>query len=192
MSRYDPFDPDELREPTPVREDSRERKPEEGSPSMRRGGSARQEGDSREVPGRIRETGGQRQKYQDCNRTYDLRESEMRALTDIGQFRVMRTRDLVELRYSGDARAAERDITSLKSQGLLQQRTLQGTHKEPLLALTREAHQFLGSNRPHEISKGQTFYSGFVKPREARHDAHVYRLYERAAKEIKQDGGTNL
>lgn len=194
MSRYDPFHPDELREPSPGTEDSRERKPEDRSASIGRGGSGRDEtNNSREGTDRNPERNRQpRQKYQDRDRTYDLRESEMRALADIGQFRAVRTRDLIELRYGGDARQAERDITNLKSQGLLQQKTLDGTEKEPLLALTREAQQFLDRNRPEGSHSGQTFYHGFVKPREARHDAEVYRLYERAAKEIKHEGGKNL
>lgn len=116
----------------------------------------------------------------------------MRVLIDIGQFRAVRTRDLVELRYGGDARQAERDITNLKSQGLLRQKTLHGEEKEPLLALTREANQFLDRNRPDELTKGQVLYHGFVKPREPRHDAEVYRLYEHAAKEIEHEGGTKL
>ena len=116
----------------------------------------------------------------------------MRALTDIGEFRVVRTQDLVEFRYGGDARQAERDIASLKSQHLLQQRTIHGTEKEPVLALTRQAQQFLERDRPDDISKDQAFYHGFVKPREARHDAQVYRVYERAAKGIEQQGGTKL
>lgn len=194
MSRYDSFAPDELREPVPATEGSRERKPEDRSPSIGRSGSARDEANNtREGNERIPEQDRQpRQKYQDRDRTYDLRESEMRTLADIGQFRAVRTRDLVELRYGGDARQAERDITNLKSQGLLQQKTLDGREKEPLLALTREAQQFLDRNRPDVLTTGQVLYHGFVKSREARHDAEVYRLYERAAKEIKQEGATNL
>lgn len=194
MSRYDPFDPSELREPSPGTEGSRERKPEDHSPSIGRGGSGRDETNhSRERNDRNPERDRQpRQKYHDRDRTYDLRDSEVRALADIGQFRIVRTRDLVELRYGGDTQQAERDLTNLKSQGLLQQKTLHGKEKEPLLALTREAHQFLDRNRPDELTKSQVLFHGFVKPREARHDAEVYRLYEHAAKEITQEGGTNL
>ncbi|HEV2313799.1 MAG TPA: hypothetical protein VGR94_00715 [Candidatus Acidoferrales bacterium] len=194
MSRYDPFAPDELREPSPGTEGSRERKPEDRSPSIGRSGTGREEtSNSRAGNDRNPERDRQhRQKYQDRDRTYDLRESEMRVLADIGQFRAVRTRDLVEVRYGGDARQAERDITNLKSQGLLQQKTLDGKEKEPLLALTQEAHQFLDRNRPDELTKSQVLYHGFVKPREARHDAEVYRLYEHAAKEITREGGTNL
>lgn len=194
MSRYDPFAPGELREPTPATENSRERQREDRSPSIGRGGTRREEtSNSREGNDRNPERDRQpRQKYQGRERTYDLRDSEIRTLADIGQFRAVRTRDLVELRYGGVARQAERDITNLKSQGLLQQKTLHGKEKEPLLALTREAQQFLDRNRPDELTKGQVLYHGFVKPREARHDAEVYRLYEHAAREIKQQGGTNL
>lgn len=194
MSRYSPFDPDELREPSSATEGSPEHKPEDRSPSIGRGGSGREElSDSRESGERKPERGRQpRQKYQDRERTYDLRESEMRTLNDVGQFRVVRTQDLVEFRYGADARAAERDITSLKTQGLLQQRTLHSTEKEPVLALTREARQFLERNRPQETHEHQAFYHGFVKPREARHDAQVYGLYERAASDIQQRGGTKL
>lgn len=194
MSRYDPFDPGESREQSPSNEGSRERQREDRSPTIGRGASARDEtNNSREANDRNPERNPQpRQKHQDRDRTYDLRESEMRILTDIGQFRAVRTRDLVEIRYGGDARQSERDITNLKSQGLLQQKTLDGKEREPLLALTREAQQFLERNRPDELTQGQVLYHGFVKSREARHDAEVYRLYERAAKEIKQEGGTKL
>lgn len=194
MSRYSPFDPDELREPGPTTEGSREPKPEDRSSSIGRSGSGRQEqSDSRDSGEWKSERDRQpRQKYQDRDRIYGLRESEMRALADIGQFRALRMRDLVELRYGGDMRPTERDITNLKSQGLVQQKTLQGKEKEPLLALTREGQQFLDRNRPDELTEGQVLYHGFVKPREARHDGEVYRLYKRAAKDIKQEGGTNL
>lgn len=194
MSRYSPFDPDELRELVPATEDARERKPEDRSPSIGRSGSAREETSNSRYTGERKPQRNRqsRLKYQDRERTYSLRESEMRTLTDVGQFRIVRTRDVVEVRYGGDARQAERDLASLKSQGLIQQRTLQGTEKEPLLALTREAHQFLDRNRPEGSHSDQAFYHGFVKPREARHDAAVYRLYERAEKEIAREGGTNL
>lgn len=192
MSRYSPFDPDELREPAPANEGSRQREPEDRPPTIGRGGSGREEtNDPRDCGERKSERDRQpRQKYQDRERTYNLRESEMRTLTEVGQFRIVRTEDVVEIRYGGDARQAERDITNLKSQGLLQQKTLHGTNKEPLLALTREAHHFLNRNRPE--TSDQTFYHGLVKPREARHDAAVYRLYDHAAKEITREGGTKL
>lgn len=194
MSRYDPFDPQELREPGPTSEARRERKPEDDSPSIGRGGSSTGEPtDSRDRTegerGRDRET---RQKYQGRERTYNLRESEIHTLAEIGQFRAVRTKDLVEFRYNGDAQETERDLRDLKAQGLVQQKTLPGTEKEPLLALSREAHQLLDRNRPEDMPKDQALYHGFVKPREARHDAEVYRLYHKEAERITSEGGTKL
>ncbi|MHB8639134.1 MAG: hypothetical protein ACYDBL_04980 [Candidatus Acidiferrales bacterium] len=194
MSRYDPFDPEELRAPSPASEGRRERKPEDNSPSIGRGGSSTGEpSDSRDRAegqrGRGRDT---RQRYQGRERTYNLRESEIRTLAEIGEFRAVRTKDLVESRYHAGARQAERDIKSLKAQGLIQQKTLPGSEKEPLLTLSREAHQFLDRNRPESLVKDQALYHGFVKPREARHDAEVYRLYQKETERITREGGTKL
>ena len=194
MSRYDPFDPEELREPSPATLPRRERKPEDNSPSVGRGGSSTGEKtNSRDRTeserGREPET---RRKYQDRERTYNLRESEIHTLAEIGQFRATRTKDLVEHRYDRDTKQADRDIRDLKAQGLIQQKTLPGAEKEPLLTLSREAHQFLDRNRPAHLAQDQTLYHGFVKPREARHDAEVYRLYQKEAERITSEGGTKL
>ena len=40
--------------------------------------------------------------------------------------------------------------------------------------------------------KGQALYHGFTKPREAHHDADLYRLYQKAAAKIEGQGGRNL
>ena len=194
MSRYDPFDPQELREPTVSGDGRRERKPEDNSPSVGRGGSnAGEQTDSRD-----RTDGGRnkeprpRQQHRDRARTYNLRESEIHTLTEIGSFRAVRTTDLVEFQYRGDERQADQELRNLKAQGLVQQKTLPGTEKEPLLTLTRNAREFLDQNRPQDVPRDQALYHGFVKPRETRHDAEVYRLYQKVANDIESEGGTKL
>jgi DNA-binding MarR family transcriptional regulator len=194
VSRYDPFDPQELREPSPATEPRSERKPEDNSPSIGRGvSSAGEQTDPRDrTEGKREREPDTRRKYQSRERTYNLRESEIRTLAEIGQFRAIRTKDLTEFRYDGDTNRADRDLRDLKAQGLIQQKTLPGTQKELLLTLSREAHQFLDRNRPENLVKDQALYHGFVKPREARHDAEVYRLYQKEADRITSDGGTKL
>ena len=194
VSRYDPFDPEELREPSPPSEARRERKPEENPPSVGRSRSrAGEHADSRDrIEGKHSREPDTRQKYQDRDRTYNLRESEIHTLAEIGQFRAIRTKDLVEYRYDSDTKPAERDIRDLKAQGLIQQKTLPGAEKEPLLTLSREAHQFLARIRPAHLVEDQALYHGFVKPREARHDAEIYRLYQKEAERITSEGGTKL
>jgi hypothetical protein len=55
-------------------------------------------------------------------RAYDLRDSEVQTLADIGAFRAIKTEDLVQYRYD-DARQARRDLKHLVEQGLVQTRT---------------------------------------------------------------------
>jgi DNA-binding MarR family transcriptional regulator len=194
MSRYDPFDPQELREPAVPSEARGERKPEDNSPSIGRGGSnAGEQTASRDRTHCERNKEPRpRQQHKDRDRTYNLRESEIRTLAEIGSFRAVRTKDLVEFQYRGDERQADQELRNLKAQGLVQQKTLPGTEKEPLLTLTRNAREFLDRNRPQDVPRDQALYYGFVKPREARHDAEVYRLYQKVANDIEREGGTKL
>jgi len=47
--------------------------------------------------------------------------------------------------------------------------------------------------RRHNFApEDQAIYSGFVKPKEADHDADLYRLYHKAADEIERKGGRVL
>jgi hypothetical protein len=194
MSRYNPHDPEELREPTVGSKAGRERKPDDKSPNVGRGGSnASEQSDSRaRTDGKRNKEPRPRQQHRSRDRTYRLRESEIRTLAEIGSFRAVRTKDLVEFQYRGDERQANQDIRNLKAQGLIKQKTLPGTEKEPLLTLSREAREFLDRNRPQDVERDQALYHGFVKPREARHDAEVYRLYQKVANDIESEGGTKL
>ena len=121
-----------------------------------------------------------------------MRESEVAALIEIAKFRSVKTDDLVEIQYQGNADRATQDLRNLTAQGLIQRRTLPGTEKEQLLTVTRSAHAFLDRNRPQGLTANQSLHHGFVKPREARHDAMLYRLYEKASEKIEKEGGTNL
>jgi len=194
MSRYEPFDPQELREPPVGSEIARERKPEDNSPSVGRGGSSGgEQTDSRDrTDGERNKESRRRQQHRDRDLTYNLRESEIRTLAEIGSFRALRTKDLVEFQYRGNEKQADQNLKNLKAQGLIQQKTLPGTEKEPLLTLSREAREFLDRNRPQDLPRDQALYHGFVKPREARHDAEVYRLYQKFANDIEREGGTKL
>jgi hypothetical protein len=136
--------------------------------------------------------GVDRQVHQDRDRTYLLRESEVIALIEIGKFRTVRTKDLVEILYRNDTERAARDLRNLKAQGLVERRTLTGTEKEQLLTISRAAKEFLERSTSGQLRRGQSVHQGFVKPREARHDAMIYRLYEKAARKIEGDGGTKL
>jgi hypothetical protein len=127
--------------------------------------------------------------YRDRNREYSLRKSEVRTLIELGKFRVVPADDLARLGYRGDRSRMENDLQHLGHQGLIEQRGIEGheSYSKQVLALTKEGHKLL--SRHNFVPNGQAIYHGFVKPKEARHDADLYRLYHKVAREIDDVGG---
>jgi hypothetical protein len=134
----------------------------------------------------------QRTRYADRDRTYSLRPSEIHTLTDVGRFRVVAVKDLANLGYPGNRPGMDNDLRNLVRQGLLQRRGTSALKKESqhVLTLTKRGQRFL--RRQGLVPEDQTIYSGLIKPREANHDASLYRLYQKAAGEIERKGGKVL
>src|SRR5216683_4438804 len=134
----------------------------------------------------------ERTQYSDRDRTYSLRPSEIRTLTDVGRFRAVAVEDLANLGYAGDRPGMDSDLRNLVRQGLLQRRGTSALKKESqhVLTLTKQGQRFL--RRQGLVPEDQTIYSGLVKPKEANHDASLYRLYQKAAGEIERNGGKVL
>ncbi|MGC0772006.1 MAG: hypothetical protein WB543_03660 [Candidatus Acidiferrum sp.] len=127
--------------------------------------------------------------FRDRNREYSLRDSEVQTLTDLGKFRIVPEDDLARLGYHGDRSMMETDLRNLTRQGLIQQRSIEGhsSYATRILTLTKDGHRLL--DRERLVSDRQAVYHGFVKLKEARHDADLYRLYHKVAREIAQVGG---
>ncbi len=128
----------------------------------------------------------------DRDRGYRLNESEVRTIVELGKFRVIAANDLSEHAYAGNRELAERDVQNLLRHGLARKGTSEGPEATPreLLTLTKRGHRLLRANRL--APQGQAVYYGFVKPREANHDADLYRLYQKEATRIETKGGRNL
>lgn len=126
------------------------------------------------------------------DRGYRLSESEIRTIVELGKFRVVAAHDLAEYAYGGETQTADRDLANLARQGLVRKGTFHGPEANPreLLTLTKPGYRLLRANRL--APKHQAVYYGFVKPREANHDADLYRLYQKAAALIVKKGGRNL
>jgi hypothetical protein len=126
------------------------------------------------------------------DRTYLLRESEFTALVEIGKFRVIDSKDLTQFAYAGDAKRLNRDVRHLVQQGLVAVRSTKAgsREKESLLVLTKKAQRLLVQSG--RLPEGQAIYHGLVKPREARHDAALYRLYQKESARIESAGGNPL
>src|SRR5713226_5790085 len=127
--------------------------------------------------------------YRGRGREYALRESEVQTLTDLGKFRIVPADDLARLAYRGDRSRMESDLHSLSRQGLIEQRSIEGhsSYSTRVLTLTKDGHRLL--ERAQLVSNRQALYHGLVKPKEARHDADLYRLYHKVAREIDDVGG---
>lgn len=127
--------------------------------------------------------------YRGRDREHSLRDSEVRTLTDVGKFRVVPTEDLARFGYQGDQARMEADIRNLQKHGLVERRMIEGhsSYSTKVLTLTKEGHRLL--KHAQLVSSRQVTYHGFAKPQEARHDAELYRLYQKVAKEIERSGG---
>jgi hypothetical protein len=123
------------------------------------------------------------------DRTYFLRDSELQTLAEVGTFRVIAASDLAHLSYGGDAGRMEREIRSLKQQSLLSEKPGPGERNKPsrLLALTKRASRIV--RKSGRVPDEQAIYHGFRKPREAKHDADLYRLYQAEVARIESAGG---
>ncbi|MBV9889196.1 MAG: hypothetical protein JO119_21865 [Acidobacteria bacterium] len=123
------------------------------------------------------------------DRAYFLRASELQTLLEVGTFRAIAARDLARISYGGDTQRMEREIRRLREQSLLSERIVRtGRHRTTrLLALTRTGARLARSSGA--LKQGQILHQGFVKPREAKHDADLYRLYHAEAKRIEKAGG---
>jgi hypothetical protein len=176
------------REPFPSRASLAVREPEHETT----GGSAPISERGRAVRDRQAYTVEPREIHEIRGRSYRVRESEIRAMVEVGKFRVVSQEDLIEFFYAGDQGRFRPDMENLIAQGLVQAKTIPHEEKgsRTLFTLTRPGHGFLSETRA--VRNDQAFYRGFTKPREAHHDADLYRLYQRAAAEIERAGGRNL
>ena len=128
---------------------------------------------------------------------YSLSADELETMYDIGRFRVIATEDLALQRYAGRDAEMRQDLRSLLSQGLVPRRKLYvGVKKEELtvLALTKAGKKILHKVRENEdgpacLPDRQALYAGFVKAREMRHDAAIYRMFRAEARRIHAAGG---
>ena len=123
------------------------------------------------------------------DRTYLVRESELQTLVEVGTFRAVAAPDLARLSYGGDSQRMERETRRLKEQSLLSEKTVRGGRNKAvrLVTLTKKGARL--ARKSGIVPEGQALYHGFVKPREAKHDADLYRLYHAQAERIVRAGG---
>lgn len=172
-------------ETVPSRSDSTEHEP------GRVGGADEQERASERRALEV-STSEPRTRYRDRGRTYMLRASEIQTMTDIGKFRALAAKDIEAFLYGGDRTRMEADFSNLRRQRLILERDVPQRENAPrrLVALTKAGRHLVIAAKT--VKKGQATYHGFTKPREADHDADLYKLYQRGLERAEQDGGKNV
>jgi hypothetical protein len=97
-----------------------------------------------------------------------------------------------EFAYGGNNSPMKPDVENLVSQGLIEFKSLrhEETGSPRVLTLTNNDDRFL-THAP-STDKKQGFYHGSIKPREALHDADLYRLYGKEASQNEGQRGPDL
>jgi hypothetical protein len=190
---YDPQDAGETRD-TSTRRSSRQQK--SAPPDTRYSRNPAPEAPGRGDGSEVREQRPTRDERSDSprpyyvrDRAYLLRDSEMNSLKEIGKFRVIPVSDLAKYAYGGNRQRMEKDIRALARQSLLRDKTLEISQKKTLrvVTLTKAGHRLL--KKTNQVPDNQPIYYGLVKPREVKHDADLYRLYQKEAARIERAGG---
>ena len=127
-----------------------------------------------------------------------LRAEERQLLLEVGKFRVIAATDLEREIYKSNSGQFRHDLEFLKQHGLIERHVLNlrrdgagdRIRRFDAVTLTEDARKqlILSGHAPER----QELYSGLVKPREAEHDAQIYRAYLKEAAEIERAGGRNI
>ena len=83
--------------------------------------------------------------FRNRDKTFELRDSEIHLLSEVGKFRVVAQNDLAEFAYNGDRNRAERDIENLERQGLAEVKRIADIEHNAIkvVTLTKEGNKFL-------------------------------------------------
>ncbi len=190
---YDPQDAGETRD-TSTRRSVRQQR--STSPDTRDRGNPAPEAPGRGDGTEVREQRTVRDERNDSprayyvrDRAYLLRDSAMNSLKQIGKFRVIPVSDLAKFAYGGNRERMEKDIRALARESLLRDKTLETSQKKTLrvVTLTKAGHRLL--KKTNQVPDDQPIYYGLMKPREVKHDADLYRLYQKEAARIERAGG---
>jgi hypothetical protein len=123
--------------------------------------------------------------YELREKSYRLNDLEARMLTDIGAFRAIEKADLLRHIYKGQQEIFDRDLRHLHRQSLVRIVGPKGSVTK-YIALTKPAKQL--TEKYLRINPRQQIYAGAVKTRELKHDATLYRLYEKVARDMEKRG----
>jgi hypothetical protein len=140
-------------------------------------------------PSRLDQRDASRRAYYVRDHAYLLRDAQMHSLEEIGKFRLIAVPDLANYAYDGNCERMEKDVRDLGRQFLVTDQTVEVSQKKTLrvVTLTKAGHRLLKNT--NRLPDDQPIYQGLVKPRDIKHDADLYRLYQKEVGRIERSGG---
>jgi hypothetical protein len=121
---------------------------------------------------------------------YAISPDERETMYDMGRFRILSAEDLAALKYRGNQALMRQDLRALAAEGLVERKSVwtgRDGETDTFWTLTKTGKRLL--QRLYPVPKGQAIYTGFVKPAELRHDAAIYKMFQREAAQIEKEGG---
>jgi hypothetical protein len=126
-----------------------------------------------------------------------LHREEKTLLGEAGRFRVISVKDAVRAIYASDERSLRSDLRFLESKNLVSVDVVnarrdgrsRSVERIEVITLTRAGEKLARAS--DSFSSDQKLYHGLVKPREAEHDAQIYRAYQKEWQKIEKEGGSN-
>ena len=114
------------------------------------------------------------------------------AVVDVGMYRVVALRDLVERQFGGNTFAGGRGIARAEKRGWVARTKAKGPQGGEFVVVVATA---AGAERARELlvrsgRKEQVTFSGVVKPGELAHDAAVYRAVRAVGERVEAAGGS--
>ena len=141
-----------------------------------------------------RERNGHRREY-DPRRTKrrNFQDRTDRAIADVGIYRNVAYRDVVDAHFDGHPYAARRAVDQMISSGHVREHTAQGPQGGSYKVLTlteRGVERAERVAREQGLDSQQKAWSGLVKPRELQHDVAVFRAARIEQMKLLEQGAT--
>jgi hypothetical protein len=126
-----------------------------------------------------------------------LHREEKTLLGEAGRFRIISAKDAARAIYAGDEGALRSDLRFLERIDLISVDIVnarrdgrsRSVERIEVITLTRAGEKL--ARMGDSLSPNQKLYHGLVKPREAEHDAQIYRAYQKEWQKIEKEGGSH-
>ena len=153
-----------------------------------------QERQGQERQGRERngqERNGHRREYDPATKRQTFQDRTDRAIADVGMYRNVAYRDVVDAHFDGHPYTARRAVDQMVRSGHVQEHTAkgpQGGNYKVLTLTERGVERAERSARDQGLDPQQKAWSGLVKPAELQHDVAVFRAASIEQKKLLDQG----